>query len=66
MIYEIMNRTAASAATREPAAPITAIISITDIDSDKNTFYPQLWIKDILDNSVSHGYQKDKLANGNL
>jgi len=49
MIYEIMNRKAASKSTLEPDAPLTAIISITDKGDELNTFHPQDWIVDILE-----------------
>ena len=49
MHYEIMNRHDASAATEEPDAPTTAIISITDCGDKKNTFDPAPWIKGVLE-----------------
>jgi predicted protein tyrosine phosphatase len=49
MRYEIMNRHSACAVTKEPNAPNTVIISITDCGDKKNTFHPAHWIKGILE-----------------
>jgi hypothetical protein len=49
MRYEIMNRADASQATREPLAPFTAIISVTNCGSERNKFYPARWLVDILE-----------------
>ena len=44
-----MNRTDAHKATLEAAAPTTAIISVTDTGSEKNRFYPQPWLKGVVE-----------------
>jgi predicted protein tyrosine phosphatase len=49
MIYEVKNRQDAARATIQTNAPTTAIISITDIGSEKNSFYPQSWLKAVLE-----------------
>ena len=49
MQYEIMSRYNARQATYQNEAPDTAIISITDIGSKPNTFYPQSWLIDVLE-----------------
>ena len=48
MIYEIMSRKEARYASGERIAPTTAIISITDIGSEHNEFYPARWIEAVL------------------
>jgi predicted protein tyrosine phosphatase len=58
MKYEVKNRRDARMATVQTNAPTTAIISITDIGSEKNSFYPQSWLKAVLDiqfNDVESG-----------
>lgn len=49
MRYEIMSKAEANEATRETDAPNTAIISISDSDDKRNIFYPQNWIKGVLE-----------------
>jgi predicted protein tyrosine phosphatase len=49
MVYSIMGRADASQATRIPDDPVTAIISVTDTGSERNSFYPAKWITDILE-----------------
>jgi predicted protein tyrosine phosphatase len=46
--YTIMNRLNARQATYDKDAPLSAIISITDIGSEVNQFYPQSWLLDVL------------------
>jgi predicted protein tyrosine phosphatase len=48
MIYEIMNRHDARYASGNESAPASAIISITDVGSDENKFYPAKWIHETL------------------
>jgi predicted protein tyrosine phosphatase len=58
MQYEIMNRIKARQSTYNQGAPVTAIISITDIGSEKNKFYPQEWLKEVFEiqfNDVNEG-----------
>ena len=54
-----MNRTDAQRATYVNDAPITAIISITDVDDGKNWFYPRPWILAI------HEQQFNDVIDGN-
>lgn len=49
MQYEVKNRADAHEATYEKDAPATAIISITDIGSEKNKFRSQEWLKAVLE-----------------
>ena len=49
IIIEIMSRLKAQQATSEKNAPVTAIISVTDVGSPLNTFYPADWLIDILE-----------------
>jgi predicted protein tyrosine phosphatase len=58
MTYEVKNRGDARLATMKTVAPITAIISITDIGSEKNSFRQQDWLKAVLEiqfNDVERG-----------
>ena len=48
MNYEIMSRKEARYVSGEMIAPTTAIISITDVGSEHNEFYPASWIEDVL------------------
>ena len=49
MNYEIMNRHDARQVSYHKSGPVTAMISITDPYRDKNEFYPQPWLVDILE-----------------
>ena len=49
MEYLIMNRADALKATEVPAAPTTAIISITDTGGEKVKFHGRYWIKGLLE-----------------
>ena len=53
-----MNRINARRATYDSTAPTTAIISIIDVGDESNEFYPQPWLKHILEmqfNDVEKG-----------
>ena len=49
MQYLILNRMDARKSTYQREAPDTAIISITDINRKNNEFYPQEWLKALLE-----------------
>ena len=49
MEYSVMSRIIAREATYSLLAKTTAIISIVDIGAERNKFYPQPWLKHILE-----------------
>lgn len=49
MITEVKSRQEARIATEAPNAPLTAIISITDVGGLKNRFYSQPWLVGVLE-----------------
>ena len=67
MEYEIMSRKEARYASGETIAQTTAIISITDVGSKQNEFYPASWIYAVLhiqfDDVVERGHNCMTKAN---